>query len=80
MELPKNISINKHIIKLIEGKQSLYKPIYNINLVKLETLQIYIKSHLKTKFIQSFKSPTRVAFFLTKSLIIVFAYIWIIET
>ena len=57
MELPENTGINKHAIKLQDGKQPPYGPIYSPGLVELETLQTYIKTHLKTGFIQSFKSP-----------------------
>ena len=49
--------MNEHIIKLIEGKQLPHKPIYIFKLMKLETLQAYIKTHLKTGFIKPFKSP-----------------------
>lgn len=31
IELSKNIHINKHAIKLIDKKQSFYKPIYALN-------------------------------------------------
>ena len=51
MELPKTININKHIIELIKGKQSLYEPICALNPVKLETLKTYIETYLKTRFI-----------------------------
>ena len=51
MELPKNPSINKCAIKLQDGKQSLYEPIYSLRPVELETLKIYIETHLKTGFI-----------------------------
>ena len=37
MELPENISINEYAIKLEDGKQPLYRPIYSLDLVKLET-------------------------------------------
>lgn len=56
IELPKNTSINKHAIKLAEGKQLLYRPIYSLKLIKLETLKTYIKTHLKTEFIWLFQS------------------------
>ena len=49
---------NGHAIDLEEGKQPLYRPIYSLGPVELETLKIYIKTHLKTGFIQPFKSPT----------------------
>ena len=59
MELPENTGINKYAIKLVEGKQPPYRPIYTLSLMKLEILKTYIKTHLKTGFIQSFKFPTR---------------------
>lgn len=68
MELSKNISINKHVIQLIKGKQSLYGPIYILNTLKLETLQAYIKIHLKTRFIRPSKSPASILIFFDKKL------------
>ena len=56
IELPKNTGINKHAIKLKKSKQPFYGPIYSLGLVKLETWKIYIKTYLKTWFIQSSKS------------------------
>lgn len=47
MKLPKNKSMNKHVVKLIEGKQPLYSLIYSLCLVELETLKTYIETHLK---------------------------------
>ena len=46
MELSKNIDIHKHAIKLQDDKQLLYRPIYSLRPVELETLKIYIKTHL----------------------------------
>ena len=57
MELPKNTGINEHAIKLIEGKQLPYRPIYSLGLVELETLKAFIETHLTTGFIQLSKSP-----------------------
>ncbi len=51
IELPENANINKYINKLINEKQSSYKPIYSLSLVKLESLKTYIKTHLKIGFI-----------------------------
>ena len=56
MKLPKNIGINKHVIEEENGKQPPSEPIFSLELVKLETLKTYIKTHLKTKFIQPSKS------------------------
>lgn len=55
IELSKNTSMNKYIIKLIESKQLLYRLIYSLKLVELETLKTYIEIYLKIGFIQSFK-------------------------
>ncbi len=57
IELSENTSINKYTIKLIERKQPSYRPIYTFCLVELETLKAYIKTHLKTRFIQLSKTP-----------------------
>ena len=51
MELPKNTGINKHAIELQNSKQPLYRPIYSLRPVELETLKTYIITHLKTGFI-----------------------------
>lgn len=51
MKLSKNTDVNKYIIELVEGKQSLYSPIYTFSRIKLATLKIYIKTQIKTKFI-----------------------------
>ena len=56
IKLSENIGINKYVIKLEEGKQPLYGPIYSSGPVKLEILKIYIETNLKTRFIQPFKS------------------------
>lgn len=57
MELSENTGINKHTIELEDKKQPPYGPIYTLNPLALETLKIYIETHLKTGFIQLFKSP-----------------------
>lgn len=44
IELSENIGINKYTINLVNEKYLLYKPIYVLNLVKLETLKTYIKT------------------------------------
>ena len=56
VELSKNTRINKHTIKLEEGKQPLFGPIYSLELVELEILKIYIKTNLANGFIRPFKS------------------------
>ncbi len=57
MELLENTEMNEHAIKLIDGKQLPYGPIYTSSPVKLETLKAYIETYLKTGFIQTSKSP-----------------------
>ena len=51
IKLSKNTSINKHVIKLQDGKQPPYRPIYSLRPVELEILKTYIKTYLKTGFI-----------------------------
>lgn len=47
-----NLDINKEcIIDLKSNKQLLYRPIYSLGLVELETLKIYIKTNLANRFI-----------------------------
>lgn len=58
MELSENTKINKYAIELIDDKPPLYRFIYTLNSLELETLIIYIKAHTKIRFIQLFKSST----------------------
>lgn len=50
-KLPKHIKINNYAINLIKIYQPSYSPIYNLGLVKLETLKTYIKTNLINGFI-----------------------------
>ena len=59
-ELPKHGPAD-HAIDLIDGKQSSYDPIYNLNKMKLETLRGYIGSNVVNDFIRSFISPARLS-------------------
>lgn len=54
--LPEQTKLNKHVIKLEDGKQPLYWLIYSLNPVKLEIFKTYIKTHQKTEFISPSKS------------------------
>ena len=54
--LPEQTKFNQYAIELEEGKQPPYGPIYSLDPLELETLKTYIEIHLKTRFIQSFKS------------------------
>ena len=60
------MGMNKYIIKLIDGKQSLYGPIYALSCIKLEMLKTYIKTHLKTGFIQPSKFLARASILFDK--------------
>ena len=50
--------MNNQAIKLVEGKQPAYGPIYSLGPVEVETLKPYIETHLKTGFIRLSKSPS----------------------
>ena len=56
-ELPEHIGINDHAIKLVDGQQPPYGPIYNLGPVEWETLNAYIKINLANGFIGPSKSP-----------------------
>ena len=56
-ELPKNTGMNEYTIKLEEGKQPLFGPIYSLGSMELETLKTYIKTNLANSFIRPFISP-----------------------
>ena len=57
VELPKDIGIIDYSINLLNNRQLPYSPIYNIKLVELEMLKIYIKANLASGSIRSSKSP-----------------------
>ena len=56
-ELLKNTEINEHAIKLKEGKQLLFRHIYSLGPVELETLKTYIENILANGFIRPSKFP-----------------------
>ena len=56
-ELPENTGMNEHAIKLEEGKQPPFGPIYSLEPVELEILKTYIKTNLANGFIRPSKSP-----------------------
>ena len=58
-ELLENTKMNEHVIKLEEGKQPPFSPIYSLRLIELETLKTYIKTNPANSFIQPSKSPAR---------------------
>lgn len=63
IELPKFSDINKHTINLELGKQPSYGPIYSLELLELETFQMYIKINLINGFISPSKFPARAPIF-----------------
>lgn len=46
IKLPKNIIINYYIIKLVENKQSIYRLIYCLGIIKYKTPKTYINTNL----------------------------------
>ena len=60
VELPKRSNINEHTIDMEPNKKLLYRPIYSLGQVELETLITYIETNLAIGFIQPSKSPTKV--------------------
>lgn len=59
-ELSEYTRINDYAIKLIHDKQPPYEPIYSLELVKLETLNTYIKTSLANGFIKHSKFPKNI--------------------
>lgn len=51
MKLADYTGINEYAFKFVEGKSSLYSPIYSLSSVELEALIMYIQTYLKTGFI-----------------------------
>ena len=58
-ELYENTEMNEHTIKLEEGKQPSFRPIYSLGQVELKTLKTYIEINLANGFIRPSKSPAR---------------------
>ena len=58
-KLLENTKINKHAIKLKEGKQPLFGSIYSLGLVELKTLKTYIKTNLANGYIWPSKFLTK---------------------
>ena len=56
--LSERTKLNEHAINLEDSKQPSYGLIYSLGLMELEILKTYIKTHLKTEFIQTSKSFT----------------------
>ena len=79
MKLPKNTGINKQSIPLQEDKQSLYKPIHSLELVKLETLKTYIKTNLKLGLFDLLSFLKIFPFYLIKSQTVSFGCVSIIK-
>ena len=66
IELLENTGINKHTIKLEEGKQLPFGLFYSLGPIELETLKTYITTNLVNGFIQPSKSLARVSIFFNK--------------
>ena len=62
-ELLEHIGINDHAIKLVDGQQPPYKPIYSLEPVELETLKAYIETNLANRLIKPSKSPASTLIF-----------------
>ena len=56
-KFPEHTGINDHAIKLVNGQQLPYGPIYSLGPVELETLKAYIETNLANGFIRLSKSP-----------------------
>lgn len=60
--------INNYAIKQKEDKQPVFGQIYNLGLVKLKILKIYIETNLVNSFIQHFKSLVKASIFFYQKL------------
>ena len=56
-KLLKYTGINDYAIKLVDGQQLLYRPIYSLGPVELKTLKAYIETNLANGFIRPSMSP-----------------------
>ena len=69
MELSENTGINEYAIKLVEGTQPPYSPIYSLGPIELEMLKAYIKTYLKIRFIRPSKLPEGIPILFDKKLV-----------
>lgn len=76
----KHIRINGHAIELVNGQQPSYWPIYSLESIGLEIMNISIKSNLANRFIKLSKSFTSTPIFFNKKSDRFFGYISIIKT
>ena len=67
-ELSENTGMNEHAIKLEEGKQPPFGPIYSLGPVKLKTLKTYIETNLANGFIRPSKFPAGAPIFFNRKL------------
>ena len=67
-ELLEHTRINDYAIKLVDGQQPSYRPIYSLRLVKLKTLKTYIETNLANGFIKPSKSPANTLIFFSQKL------------
>lgn len=66
IKLFENIGLNEYAIELVERNKPFYGFSYALSPIEWEILKTYIKTHLKTGFIQSSKSTTDTSIFYDK--------------
>ena len=66
VELPENTGINEYAIKLEEGEQWPFGPIYSLGLIELEIFKTYIKTNLANSFIWPSKSSAKASILFNK--------------
>ena len=66
IELLEHTEINNYAIELFNDQQPLYSLIYDLGLIKLEILKVYIKNNLVNGFIRPSKSPAGAFIFFNK--------------
>jgi hypothetical protein len=65
-------------IKLVDGKQLLWSPIFNLSKKKLDTLRFYLKVQLKQGLIRPSMSPAGAPVFFMLTRMALLGYVWII--
>ena len=68
VELLEYLRIKKYIINLEKNKYLLYKSIYSLGFIKLETLKTHIMTNIANNFIWLFKFSAKANFFFIKKL------------
>ena len=67
-KLSKHMGINDYAIELVDDRQPVYGPIYNLSPMELEMLKAYIENNLANGFVRPSNSPAKAPILFDKKL------------